>query len=233
MQIDTFLKEGKAIEEYLNDQIVVTEKQIEDMPLEVIDNDSRSYPGFLHYRWNRVYSGLKPFLKKEDNILELACRTGLFCHYMFQRGYENVYGIDICEKAIKLANKHCAGTNCVVGDIHKMPWDDQFFDAICATEIIEHSYDPPLLFRELRRVLKDDGIIFTTVPIEAPPKNEQISIDVGHVIFFPHPSIFQQYAADNGFASHVFDYNLYPPNDEGKLWLQGCGFLLKKIEVVD
>jgi ubiquinone/menaquinone biosynthesis C-methylase UbiE len=105
-----------------------------------------------------------------------------------------------------------------------MPYEDKFFDAICATEIIEHSYDPPLLFKELKRVLKDDGIIFTTVPIEAPPK------DVGHVIFFPHPVVFQQYAAENGFASQIFDLNLYPPNDEGKLWLQGCGFLLQKIK---
>lgn len=246
MEVDTFLKEGKEIEAYLEDQRKVCRRQLEKWPLQVIDNDSRSYPGFLHNRWTRCYNALTSHVKKTDKILELGCRTALFCHFMRQRGFENMYGIETCEEAVKIATEHngCKSGRCMVGDAHKMPWPDKYFDAIVATEIIEHSYDPPLLFKELARVLKDDGVIFTTIPNEGQPKKEGQSQHVGHVIFFPHPTVFMQYAIEHGFLAALPmmiytvggqkfiwpDLNLYPPNEEGKCWLQGCGFIMKKIK---
>ncbi|MDG6908085.1 MAG: methyltransferase domain-containing protein [Nitrososphaerota archaeon] len=45
-----------------------------------------------------------------------------------------------------------------------LPLDDNKFDLIIAIEVLEHLYDPDRLFREVKRVLKDDGLFMLTTP---------------------------------------------------------------------
>lgn len=51
----------------------------------------------------------------------------------------------------------------VTGDMHALPFEDNYFEQILSTEVLEHSYDPCKAVDELRRVLKPGGkLILTT-----------------------------------------------------------------------
>jgi len=51
----------------------------------------------------------------------------------------------------------------VVGDAHKLPFEDEKFDNILCTEVLEHLHSPHIAISEMRRVLKKRGkLILTT-----------------------------------------------------------------------
>lgn len=52
----------------------------------------------------------------------------------------------------------------IIGDIHKMPIDDGYCDAIICSSVLEHVRDPLTAASELRRILKKGGRLFLYVP---------------------------------------------------------------------
>jgi SAM-dependent methyltransferase len=51
----------------------------------------------------------------------------------------------------------------VIGDAHRLPFDDATVDAVVCTEVFEHLIDPPAAAREIIRVLKPGGrLVLTT-----------------------------------------------------------------------
>lgn len=52
----------------------------------------------------------------------------------------------------------------VVGDIHRLPFDDGSVRALLCISVLEHVEDPFLVMREMHRVLEPEGILFLYVP---------------------------------------------------------------------
>ncbi len=52
----------------------------------------------------------------------------------------------------------------VVGDVHRMPFEDQFFDTVVCTAVLEHVKDDSVVLKEIYRVLKPGGNLVTTIP---------------------------------------------------------------------
>ena len=52
----------------------------------------------------------------------------------------------------------------VVADVFQLPFGENTFDAIVASEIIEHLYDPELFVKKLLYVLKSGGKLIITTP---------------------------------------------------------------------
>lgn len=52
------------------------------------------------------------------------------------------------------------GIHVTVGDYHQMPFPDESFDVVLFLESTGYSYDPPRLFREVRRVLRHSGTVY-------------------------------------------------------------------------
>jgi SAM-dependent methyltransferase len=79
-------------------------------------------------------------------------------------------GIDFSEEAIsRAAQRRTAiglGSNTAfyLADIRAMPFGDDTFDFVYSFGVIEHFKDPLPLLREMRRVLKPDGIFLLGVP---------------------------------------------------------------------
>jgi len=111
---------------------------------------------------------LTEILKKRGvkRILDLGCGTGRHVIYLAKNGFD-VYGFDIAEEGIRLTKewlkKEGLKANFKIGSIYKkLPYKDNFFDAIISTHVIHHGKieDIRKAIKEIKRVLKPGGIIF-------------------------------------------------------------------------
>lgn len=50
----------------------------------------------------------------------------------------------------------------IVADAHKLPFENDTFEIVLCTEVLEHLMFPAIAISEMRRVLKDDGIVILT-----------------------------------------------------------------------
>lgn len=93
---------------------------------------------------------------KRKVVLDAGCGTG---YYTKQLVVNNVYGIDISKKAVKIASKKDSNISFAVSSVFNTPFKDNTFDAII-------SIFSPLAFEEFSRILKDDGIVVCVFPGE-------------------------------------------------------------------
>jgi len=56
----------------------------------------------------------------------------------------------------------------VVGDILDLPFEDESFDTIISTQVLEHIEKPWLMIKEVQRILKKGGICILTAPFLIP-----------------------------------------------------------------
>lgn len=102
---------------------------------------------------------------KFNRLLDIGCGDGGFTALMARAcGAEEVYGVDISERAVELAKAR--GIKCYRVDVdsEKLPFDDDFFDVVTALEVIEHLFDPDHFLDEVRRVLKPGGLFILSTP---------------------------------------------------------------------
>lgn len=100
---------------------------------------------------------LKPDIK--GVVLDLGCGVMPYKEYLSNALIENYIGVDL-ENSIY--------HNSVKPDLYwdgvKIPMDDSSCDYVIATEFFEHYFDTSHILQEIKRVLKEDGRLFFTVP---------------------------------------------------------------------
>ena len=113
-------------------------------------------------------------ISKDVKILDIGCGGGVNVYRFLQMTDNIVYGFDYsklaCEKS-RLLNEDaiCEGRcEIIQGSVSGMPFGDDTFDIITAFETVYFWPDFLSDLKEVRRVLKDDGIIF--IANEALPK---------------------------------------------------------------
>lgn len=102
-------------------------------------------------------------------VLDLGCGSGRHTVYLAKKGFE-VYGIDIAPEGIKIAKKWLKKeklkASLRTGNIYKkLPYKDNFFDAIISTQTIHHERIESIkkAIKEIERILKPKGLIFISV----------------------------------------------------------------------
>lgn len=108
-------------------------------------------------------------LKKKDKILDIGCSSGTQAIEFAIRGFQ-VYALDNSLKLInqlrkKIKNKRVVCIS-IVGDATNLPYDDNVFDAVIATEVFEHITDIKEAVRESYRVLRPGGRACFSLPTE-------------------------------------------------------------------
>lgn len=95
-------------------------------------------------------------------ILDVGCGTGFNLAYLYSQGYENVFGLDFSNVALKFCQARTL-TSLICGDGAYPPLCKESFDVIMTLDLIEHLEDDTHALLELTRILKPGGslIIFT------------------------------------------------------------------------
>lgn len=106
-------------------------------------------------------------LTQGKRVLDAACGTGYGADILSKYAQE-VHAIDISDDAIKYAqdNYKKENLNFKVADIENLPFKDNYFDIVVSFETIEHvnKEKQKNFLSEIKRVLKDDGILIMSTP---------------------------------------------------------------------
>ncbi len=108
-------------------------------------------------------------------MLDLGCGEGRHVHGLHMHGWLDVVGVDMDEPSLQKAREGLAmlperdahdphTTGFSVGDAAALAYEDDSFDAIICSEVLEHLPDYNAALAEMRRVLKPDGRLCITVP---------------------------------------------------------------------
>lgn len=98
----------------------------------------------------------------------------------------------------------------------KMVFDNNLFDTIIATELIEHLYNPKTFLRECYRILKPDGVLILSTPNAAYWKIRlnmmlgnlewlDMARESGHLVFFT-PKTLKKFVEDSGFKNIILKH---------------------------
>ena len=126
-------------------------------------------------------------------ILDLGC--GLGCMGRLKPRPEiKVYGVDIDQIALERASQF---EDVQFWDLEsgKLPFEDDFFDAVLARDVLEHLQRPWLIVREMYRVLQKGGIAIASVPVA---KSQVVWNDYTHVRGFTRKALRDMFE-DAGF----------------------------------
>lgn len=112
----------------------------------------------------------KKFIKNPSGkkVLEGGCGKGIYVRSLKNAGYE-AYGVDYAEKTIEKIREAAPDLNVSLGDVRKLDFPDNFFDAYWSLGVIEHFFDGyGEISAEMKRVLKQGGYLFITFPYMSP-----------------------------------------------------------------
>lgn len=100
--------------------------------------------------------------EQEKSILDIGCGTG--GNAMLLKEFGTVMGLDDSKEALRLAQGEGGFSKLVLGEINKLPFDENVFDCITLLDVLEHVNDEKLALDECKRVLKPGGGLIITVP---------------------------------------------------------------------
>ena len=102
-------------------------------------------------------------LSRNAAILDVGTSTGTNLRMLRRMGFVDVTGLDQSEEAIR----YCAekGLGLVRrGDVCSLPFSDNSFDLVLATDVLEHVAADTVAMAEIRRVVRPQGYALLTVP---------------------------------------------------------------------
>tara|TARA_B100002051_G_scaffold256989_1_gene273975 strand:+ start:255 stop:941 length:687 start_codon:yes stop_codon:yes gene_type:complete len=97
-------------------------------------------------------------------ILDIGCGEGFLLRMV--KKAKKIVGIDMSRTAIKRAKSLSDNIEYHIGDASNMPFEDNSFDIIFSSEVLEHVLEPEKVFKEICRILKPNGRFVFSVPDE-------------------------------------------------------------------
>lgn len=139
-----------------------------------------------------------------DRVLDLGCGEGRHVHGLYLLGGLEIFGVDLDQASLDKAAQGLATlatpaldettqVTFETGDATALRFEDDYFDAVICSEVMEHLPDYHAALKEIRRVLKPDGKLCISVPHAwpericwqlAPPPNGYAFEPGGHIRIF-------------------------------------------------
>ncbi|MFA4876128.1 MAG: methyltransferase domain-containing protein [Methanoregula sp.] len=156
-----------------------------------------------------------------ERVLVVGCGNGELL-FKLKEKCKWIFAIDIVDEQIKkLQNKirDDPSTLLIVADANeRLDFEDNFFDAIVASAVLQQLFDPYFFFKECRRLLRDNGTLIINVPNVAffpnrfrllfgllPITSNQRFWDGGHLHYFTRNTLKQLFL-DMGFEVSIITH---------------------------
>jgi len=147
---------------------------IDSMPIEGMAElyDNQYFSSSLTEWWQRArieaipknrFDIIQKYLKSvKPRFLEVGCGPGYGMREAKRRNWQ-IYGQDVTGVfAKKIKNR--LGVGIYVGELEEANFPENFFDVIYLDSVIEHVPLPVKMLKEIRRILKLDGLIYIITP---------------------------------------------------------------------
>jgi 2-polyprenyl-3-methyl-5-hydroxy-6-metoxy-1,4-benzoquinol methylase len=107
----------------------------------------------------------KNIAKENSLLLDVGCGSAWFAKHFVPKG-KKVVSLDVSFVNVSKAMSSVPSSNhaAVVADVFQLPFAENTFDCIVASEIIEHLYAPGLFVEKMVYVLKPGGKLIITTP---------------------------------------------------------------------
>ena len=109
--------------------------------------------------YERLYELLRPVVRQKT-VLELATGTGLITKHIVHSA-DHIEATDASQEMIEQAKRGVKSAKLYfsVQDMFHLPYADQSFDVVIVVNALHIVPEPEKALSEIRRVLKDDGVL--------------------------------------------------------------------------
>ena len=176
-------------------------------------------------------------------ILDIGCGTGRHLSQALMVENTAVFGADIHQADLKEARKRiayleelglCKGAyQLLSSDIVNLPFEDNFFDLIICSEVLEHIPDHHKAVSELVRILKPGKTLVISVPRYVPEKicwllsEDYHRVENGHIRIYRKKDLIQL-SEKSGLCINAYHYahSLHTP-----YWWLKCLFGINREDI--
>lgn len=162
------------------------------------------YKGDNFKAQGKGYAFAKKYLKHKDkgNFIDIGCASGDVLAGVREALDWQVFGTDINPEVVANVREKLQ-LDVRVGEIENIKFDENFFDFIRVQDILEHVPQPLAFLKECRRIIRDDGLLYLSVPngladaknlIEYYQKYHEAGFSgAGHIYFFSKDTLNQMF----------------------------------------
>jgi ubiquinone/menaquinone biosynthesis C-methylase UbiE len=148
----------------------------------------------------------------DKEVLDIACGSGYGSHLLLVEGKsKTIVGVDIAKETVDYCKEKYKSEKLsfVVGSCEEIPLPDKSFDVVVSFETIEHINNHAGFLKEIKRVLRANGILVMSTPNADISQKENHfhvhEINVGEfdnmlMKHFKHLKLFYQ---DIGLGSYI------------------------------
>ncbi len=111
------------------------------------------------FNYSRWRAKLRQYIPSKGTILEVGVGTGK--NLPFYNKHQKIVAVDVSEKMLQRAKnkKSRADINLIQMDVEELGFPDEVFDAAISTYVFCSVEDPIRGLSEIKRVLKEDGVV--------------------------------------------------------------------------
>lgn len=161
---------------------------------------------------DKFISNFSKSLKKGVKILDVGTGSSPYRH-LFTNQIFKTHDFEKLSPS-QLLHKDGYGQIDYVSDIISIPVENNSFDVIICTEVLEHVPDPINAIKEMSRILKSGGIIIITTPLGSHIHQEPYHFYGGFTPYFYEKYLFEnefiniQILPNKGFYNYYFQESL-------------------------